>query len=132
MPDREHARLLLDIALRDLTTIEAMASSTAFPDEVFGFHAQQACEKALKAWLTLLDCDYPRIHDLDELLSLVQDRSPDIGSRYSSLTELTPFAVQFRYDVLDTGMSGIDRPVIVREVKQLVDHVSGLVGSGAT
>ena len=40
MPDREHARLLLDIARRDLKAVEAMADSAAFSDEVFGFHAQ--------------------------------------------------------------------------------------------
>jgi len=127
MPDLEHARLLLAIARRDLRTAEAMVNSTVFSGEVFGFHAQQASEKALKAWLTVLGCDYPCIHDLDELLSLVRDRMPTIGAEFSSLSDLTPFAVQFRYDMLDTGMSGIDRPAIVTAVHRLVDYVSQLI-----
>lgn len=112
MPDREHARLLIDIARRDLRTAEAMETVAAFPDEVFGFHAQQASEKAFKAWLTILGSDYPRIHDLDELWSLIQDISPNVDPEFGGVTELTPFAVQFRYDVLETEMNGIDRSAI--------------------
>lgn len=129
MPDLEHAQLLLEIARRDLKTAEAMASHSEFPDEVFGFHAQQASEKALKAWLTVLDVDYPRIHDLDELLSLVKDTVSSLDDRFLSLADLTPFAVQFRYDVLDTGMGGIDRAATVVEVGRLVEHVSELMSS---
>ena len=127
MPDREHARLLLDIARRDLRTVEVMVAAVTVADEVFGFHAQQATEKALKAWLAFLEVDYPRIHDLDELLSLVQDHDPDAGGRFSGLTELTPFAVQFRYDLLDKGMGGIDRAAVAKDVSTLVEFVGGLL-----
>jgi HEPN domain-containing protein len=32
-----------------------MADSPLFADEIFGFHTQQAVEKALKAWLSARD-----------------------------------------------------------------------------
>jgi len=31
----------------------------AFADEIFGFHAQQAVEKGLKAWICLHGIEYP-------------------------------------------------------------------------
>ncbi len=40
-----------------------MTDPEVFADEVFGFQAQQAAEKTLKAWLTVLGLEYPRRHD---------------------------------------------------------------------
>ncbi|NIR50348.1 HEPN domain-containing protein [candidate division KSB1 bacterium] len=37
--------------------------SKMFDDEIFGFHAQQAVEKVVKAWPNLLGIVYPRTHD---------------------------------------------------------------------
>ena len=54
--EHEHARQLLGKAREDLDALKGMlaangAYSEAFSDGVFGFHAQQAAEKALKAWM---------------------------------------------------------------------------------
>lgn len=51
MNDREHAEELLEAARRDIRAVRAMTDTEAFPDEIFGSHAQQAVEKALKSWL---------------------------------------------------------------------------------
>jgi len=53
MPDRKRGMLLLTMAGKDLDAIERMKNSAGFAEEVFGLHAQQAVEKALKAWLCL-------------------------------------------------------------------------------
>ena len=67
MPDLEHARLLLRLAQDDFAAMEVLETSRRIPPSIFGFHAQQAVEKALKAWLSLLDVAYPRVHLLYEL-----------------------------------------------------------------
>ena len=72
MSDLAHARMMLSMARKDLTALQNMVNMNAFANEIFGFHAQQAVEKALKAWLSLVDVDYPRIHDLEELLALLE------------------------------------------------------------
>ncbi len=54
MENREEARRLLDVARKDLNALPGMMDVETFADEIFGFHAQQATEKALKAWLTFL------------------------------------------------------------------------------
>ena len=41
MSDLEEARELLWLAERELRALEAMLDMETFPDEVFGFHAQQ-------------------------------------------------------------------------------------------
>ncbi len=51
---------LLRSAQADLRAIQHMPDAYAFDEQVFGFHAQQACEKALKAWLLHLGCS-PRM-----------------------------------------------------------------------
>jgi HEPN domain-containing protein len=49
MADAEHASELLRHGRKDLSALCAMSDSEAFADEISGFHAQQAAEKALKA-----------------------------------------------------------------------------------
>ena len=53
MIDRDDAERLLNLAKVDLKAIRNMLDPERFEDSVFGFHAQQAAEKALKAWLSL-------------------------------------------------------------------------------
>lgn len=51
MKDLEQAGNLLGAAERDYRALCGMESAETFSDEIFGFHVQQAVEKALKAWL---------------------------------------------------------------------------------
>jgi HEPN domain-containing protein len=63
------------------------------------FHAQQAAEKYLKAFLSFSDIVPPRTQDIDELLGLCAT----IDKRFADLVEepsfLTDYAVELRYDV---------------------------------
>ena len=127
MPEPKHAGLLIEIALRDLRAAKAMLDTGTFPDEIFGFQAQQAVEKCLKAWLSHLDVEYPKIHDLDELFLMLSEAGAPISSESRSLSELTPFAVQFRYDTLDIAQSGLNRAEIVGRVERLIDHVARII-----
>lgn len=63
------------------------------------FHAQQAAEKYLKAFLSFNDVVPPRTHNIEELL----DSCAKIDRRFEDLIEetafLTDYAVELRYDV---------------------------------
>ena len=61
MSDLDLARLMQTKANGDLSALRGMKNKTIFIEEIFGFHAQQAIEKSLKAWLALLGVDFPRI-----------------------------------------------------------------------
>ena len=99
----EHAREMLTLAQRDFKALQGMLDAETFADEIFGFHAQQAVEKALKAWLTLVGVEYPRTHDLEELLELLEEHAEPILDAFYDLIDLTDFAVQFRYRIFLEG-----------------------------
>ena len=127
MSDREHARMMLKMAAKDFTALRGMLDTRTFADEIFGFHAQQAAEKALKAWLSLSGVDYPRIHDLEELLALLTQHGATIPERFYGLIDLTDFAVQFRYATFEETDELLERLTVIRQVTELVEHVEQLL-----
>jgi hypothetical protein len=46
--DRDHALQLIEMADRDHRALSNMLDREDFPEEVFGFHAQQTVEKSLR------------------------------------------------------------------------------------
>jgi len=72
MRSREHAQILLRKADQDIFVLEKLIGDPASPDEMLGFHAQQAAEKLLKAALTNRAIRYGKTHDLIELIQLIR------------------------------------------------------------
>ncbi len=79
----EQAQTLLRIAYRDFNALQGMTDSPLFAAEFFGFHAQQAIEKALKAWLCAKNLIYPLSHELPRLLTLLENNGAHIDAFYS-------------------------------------------------
>jgi HEPN domain-containing protein len=66
--------------------------------DVACFHAQQAAEKMLKAYLIHKDRDFSFTHDLTKLINVAADLDPAFRKFLPSAKKLTPYAVQLRYD----------------------------------
>lgn len=66
------------------------------PTSIVCFHAQQGVEKYLKALLTLLDIDFPKSHDLGELLKLLP-QGKNVVLTIHEAEKLTDYAVSARY-----------------------------------
>ncbi|MBM4018585.1 MAG: HEPN domain-containing protein [Planctomycetes bacterium] len=115
------------MAGKDLKAIRAMGDSPDFDDAIFGFHAQQAIEKALKAWIVLLDVEYPLTHNLSILLGLIDEHGADV-SKFWGLARYTSFAVQFRYEQSEPSGTSLNRADAVREAAEILDHVERLIG----
>lgn len=124
----EEARRLLNRANADLTALRNMGDAGIFDEGIFGFHAQQAVEKTLKAWLAAKDQTYPLRHDLGELFDALARTGEDVRE-YHALSRLTPYAVQFRYDEISLDDERLDRPKTVGEVGALVEWVENWVDS---
>ena len=122
MNDREQAVELLRLAERDFRALSGMADPGVFADEIFGFVAQQAVEKSLKAWLARLGAAYPFTHDLTDLLSRLEDGGQDI-SEYWHFADLNPFAVEFRYGGAVFDDMPLDRLAMIRSVEGLTNRV---------
>jgi HEPN domain-containing protein len=118
MRDLKQAHDLLTVAGHDLRALRHMLDPASFSEAIFGFHAQQAVEKALKALLCLRGVEYEYTHDLEALLEQLGKAGEPGLEPYLPLAELTAFAVQFRYDVYE------DRPV---DRTALLGAVEGLV-----
>ena len=75
MSDAKCAQMLLEAAKRDIEALRVMRRNDGLPDEIYGFHVQQAAEKLLKSWIALLGESYPLTHSIETLLKLLADRA---------------------------------------------------------
>ena len=127
MADLKNARMMLGLARDDLTALEEMKGSARISDRTFGFHAQQAVEKALKAWLAVLGVDYPKTHDLDELLAPLDEQRQVVPEDFQRLAYLTDYAVLLRYTISEQLDEALNRPALVRDVSGLIEHVDRIL-----
>ncbi len=118
------------MAIKDLRALEGMPDRETFADEIFGFHAQQAVEKAIKGWLSLIGKRYPRTHDLEELLALLEENGEVVPHSFKRLVELSDFAVQLRCESYEYDEAELDREAITRDVRDTVQHVKSRVATG--
>jgi HEPN domain-containing protein len=88
---------LIRKAESDLVNAEMCLSTKQSLDTVC-FHAQQGAEKYIKAYLTAREADYPYIHNLEKLVELCVQYDPSFITIKNVGQELTPYAVELRYD----------------------------------
>jgi HEPN domain-containing protein len=128
MPDLDHAIQMLAIAKRDLKALGGMLDADIFAYEIFGFHAQQTAEKALKAWISALGGTYGFTHDLGLLLDSLKNLGVDC-SGFSDLPDLTIFAVHFRYDDAGDDCGFPEREEVLDKVASLLGQVERVIDS---
>jgi HEPN domain-containing protein len=112
MADRGHqglAVLLLRKARGDEAAVAALLADDEVPDDVVGFHAHRAIEKALKAVLAGRGIEYAFGDDLSYLADLLDANSIKVPAELRGAEELRPWAAEFRYEDPLTGSSELDR-----------------------
>ena len=62
-----------------------------------GFHAQQAAEKYIKAFLVRHQVEFTKTHDIGRLRQLVACRDAALAERLKKADVLTPYGVDMRY-----------------------------------
>jgi HEPN domain-containing protein len=77
------------------------------------FDAQQAAEKAIKAVLIHLGVRFPYVHDLGQLLTLVEQAGQDVSDAIKQAASLSDYAVETRYP-------GLSEPVTWPEYEEAV------------
>jgi len=115
---------MLRVAQRDLKAARSMLDNDAFEEPTWGYQIQQATEKALKAWISSLNHDYPRTHDLALLYSLIRDLGDD-PFPFQQLVRFSPFGTRIRYD--DVEALGLDRSFWNQLCADLLSHVASLL-----
>ena len=97
-PEIERAWGYLTRANADLAAVRALEHDQSVPDQIVGFHAQQAAEKLLKAVLASRGIEFPRTHSLRYLIDTLADHQLGPPEDVQALSALYPFAVQLRYE----------------------------------
>ena len=83
-------------AEQDLGVAEHLLSQRSFLCAV-GFHAQQAAEKYLKAFLVKHQIEFPKTHNIGLLLDLVTTASADLSGSLQDIAVLSDDGVDVRY-----------------------------------
>ena len=115
--EREHAESLMGKAAQDEYILDTLLHDEDAPLEVFGFHAQQATEKMLKALLAAHGVAYPPSHRIAELIDLVKRQGISFPGHLKDISALTVFAVMYRYEFLEYDN---EPPLNKSEVRELI------------
>jgi HEPN domain-containing protein len=114
-------------ARSDEIALEKFGEDDEVPDDLIGFHAQQAVEKLLKAALASVGVAPPRVHDIRGLAKMLEDAGLALPDAVAEARRLTPWAVEFRYEDIIEG--GLDRVVTSKTVAEVRSWVDGLLGA---
>ena len=119
MTPAEDAALLQTIVRRHLRTLE-LSLNASYPDEDWGFTAQQAVEKILKASIVLRAQHPPRSHDLQELAELAGLEMPE------ELLDLQVFAIEARYQEGPFDLPAT-KALLLEQIRILLDACEQLI-----
>lgn len=120
MTGAEEAAALLAKSREDAHVLKVLCADSGTADAIWGFHAQQATEKLLKALLALHGVHFPFTHRLLELADILTDAGYPLDSAFEPLLDLTPYAVEYRYSTLSAAAADpLDRPGILRLIEDL-------------
>jgi len=102
MPPHEDAVRTLAVewvrkAEDDVRVVDLLLRECGGPTSPIAFHAQQAVEKYLKAFLTWRQIPFPKTHDIERLLVLVASADTRLAESLEDVTVLTIYGVELRY-----------------------------------
>ncbi len=121
LPERfppDDPREWMNRARSDLTQAKSQVPGVYF--ENLCFNAQQAAEKAIKAVMITRNIEFPFVHDLARLLSLLIEEKKSIPSAISRASVLTKYATITRYP-------GDIRPVTEAEYREAIAIAEAVV-----
>jgi len=134
MKPREQVKLkILGEWLRKAQDDMAVAEHLVLDEAIFPnavtFHCQQAAEKFIKAFLAWSEVDFPKTHDLTDLLSLVVLANEQLAADIRAATALTPYGVELRYPGDRPDASPAEAREAVRLARKVRDAIVPLLPS---
>lgn len=119
LPNEKQTASLIAAAERDIVTLEHLGTNVHIADEIWGFHAQQATEKLLKAILIFRNVRYPFVHNLEFIAEVMEQNGVNIPSCAQSLLGLTPYAAELRYTETSWSHEPLNRLDTLAKIKSL-------------
>lgn len=94
---RELVAQWLERAEEDLAVARHLLTEDLPYYAAIGFHAEQAAEKFIKAFLVARQVEFPKTHDLGRLLDLVATIDASLSADLGGAVGLTDYGVDVRY-----------------------------------
>jgi HEPN domain-containing protein len=94
------------------------------------FNAQQAAEKAIKALLIQRQVEFPYVHDIAELLTVLEQTGQEIPQSVRQAERLTRFAVFTRYPGIASPISQEEYAEALGVAGEVVRWVGNLLLGG--
>jgi len=94
-------------------------------ESIILFHLQQAAEKYLKSFLSFKNIHFGKLHDIKKILDLYIESGIEIPPDAEAFIELTPYAVEGRYDFIVNNT--IDIPRFMLLLEQLKIFIENLI-----
>jgi HEPN domain-containing protein len=126
MKNRKIAEKFLRKADQDMIVFEKWRHDPEIADEILGFHAQQSAEKMLKAVLSYQGIEFPFTHRLADLIDVSKEHGMILPERLEDVRFLTPFAVEFRYDIYEEDEEPVDFDevyILLTELRKWVNTI---------
>jgi len=123
----KRVREWLTYAAEDLSLAERVLAEDMAQLRAVGFHSQQAAEMYLKALLTWRQIEFPKTHDIEDLLELLRRSDGVLVESILDADELTRYAVKTRYPSDTTLPSPEDAVRAVKLARSVRDAVLSIL-----
>ena len=114
-------------ARQDFSLVHEVMGNDKVAPEIMLFHIQQGVEKLIKALFCIHSVRFPKTHDLDELVELAQEHNIPLPPFMDTLTELSPYAVEWRYAILHDDLHDI--AAMLEQAEQFLQFVAAFLNS---
>jgi len=129
-PEENLVRQWIRLGSHDFREAQRAFAETDDPAfEIVCFHAQQASEKYLKAFLCSRGIKFPNTHDLAKLGTLIP-RDAELSLSLKELAYLTPYAVSSRYPGVDIPETREDADFAIEIAKRIREAILPLLLGG--
>ena len=109
----------------DIAAVRILVAEDLDDYEVAAFHAQQAVEKFIKAYLVRHQVEFAKTHDIKALRSLVASVDQVLAAGLAEADDLTPYAVDYRYpgDADDVSQADAEKTLrLVEPARERILH----------
>ena len=127
LPFLEQHVIFILKARQDFALVREVMGNNKVAPEIMLFHIQQGVEKLIKALFCLHSVRFPKTHDLDELVELAQEHGIELPPIMEKLTELSPYAVEWRYAILHDDLHDIAD--MLQQAELFLEFVESLIES---
>lgn len=110
-------------ANEDLAVAEQLLADKVPYFGSIGFHSQQAAEKFLKAFLVWHEIEFPKTHDVGQLLKLAEIKDKALSESLQQILILTDYGVDARYPADLPDLTSTEAYQAVGLAKQTKDAI---------